>query len=47
MVDVVMLEFGLGGSIVSLAMLLWVRHRKHKLRRSVLRFEKIKKELGD
>ncbi len=47
MVDQTLLEFGLSGSLVSLAMLLWVRHRKMKLRRSVLRYENIRKELGD
>lgn len=48
MADVVMmLQFGLGGSLFSLLLLFWVRHRKQKLQRSVSRYEKIKEEIGE
>jgi hypothetical protein len=44
---IILLEFGLGGALVSLVTLLYVRREKAKLRRSVLRYEKIKRELGE
>jgi hypothetical protein len=44
---IILLEFGLGGAVISLISLLYVRREKAKLRRSVLRYEKIKRELGE
>jgi len=43
----ILLEFGLSGALISLVALLYVRREKAKLRRSVLRYEKIKRELGE
>jgi len=45
--DVVLLEFGLGGALLASIILLFVRREKAKLRHSVLRYERIKKALGE
>jgi len=47
MMDVMLLEFGLGGAVLAMMMLLFVRHQKTKLRHSVLRYERIKKALEE
>lgn len=47
MMETMLLEFGLGGALLAMVLLLFVRREKVKLRHSVLRYERIKKELGD
>ncbi|MFH0829899.1 MAG: hypothetical protein V1887_01935 [Candidatus Aenigmatarchaeota archaeon] len=47
MISPMLLEFGLGGAVLAMVLLLFIRYQKNKLRHSVLRYERIKKALED
>lgn len=44
---VLLLEFGMASAVLALSVLIYVRRVKEKMRRSVLRFERIRKKLED
>jgi hypothetical protein len=43
----ILLGFGLIGATFALAMLVYIRQQKQKLRKSILRYERIKEKLED
>jgi hypothetical protein len=45
--DPMLLEFGLGGAVLAMVLLLFIRHQKTRLRHSVLRYERIKKVMEE
>ncbi len=41
------LDFGLASGIISLLTLLYIKRRKNKMKKSILRYEKIRSALGE
>ena len=45
--DLLLIALGFGGIVSAVALLIYIRNEKNKLRKSVLEYEKIRKKLDE